>query len=57
MAFTVGLISLFSERRVPPTLAMTGEMSLRGKVTAVGKLPYLTLVATISPQFQKPQVN
>jgi ATP-dependent Lon protease len=36
MAFTLALISLFSERRVPPTLAMTGEMSLRGKVTAVG---------------------
>ncbi|KAA8893164.1 Lon protease C-terminal proteolytic domain-containing protein [Sphaerosporella brunnea] len=36
MAFTLALISLFSERRVAPTLAMTGEMSLRGKVTAVG---------------------
>jgi len=36
MAFTVGLISLFSERRVPSTIAMTGEVSLRGKVTAVG---------------------
>ena len=36
MAFTVGLISLFSGRRVPSTIAMTGEISLRGKVTAVG---------------------
>ncbi|KAI5805141.1 Lon protease C-terminal proteolytic domain-containing protein [Geopyxis carbonaria] len=36
MAFAVCLISLFSERRVSPTLAMTGELSLRGKVTAVG---------------------
>jgi len=36
VAFTIGLISLFSERRVPATLAMTGEVSLRGKVTAVG---------------------
>ena len=43
MAFTVGLVSLFSERRVPPTLAMTGEMSLRGKVTAVGALSPLCL--------------
>jgi len=40
MAFTVGLISLFAERRVAPTLAMTGEMSLRGKVTAVGEFDY-----------------
>ena len=36
----MGLISLFAERRVAPTLAMTGEMSLRGKVTAVGEFDY-----------------
>ncbi|KAF8543079.1 Lon protease C-terminal proteolytic domain-containing protein [Trichophaea hybrida] len=36
IAFTIGLISLFSERRVSPLLAMTGEISLRGKVTSVG---------------------
>lgn len=36
MAFAISLISLFSDRRVTPTLAMTGELSLRGKVTAVG---------------------
>lgn len=39
MAFAICLISLLSDRRVPPSLAMTGELSLRGKVTAVGKYP------------------
>ncbi|KAK0627229.1 Lon protease C-terminal proteolytic domain-containing protein [Immersiella caudata] len=32
----IALISLFSGRAVPPTMAMTGEISLRGRVTAVG---------------------
>ncbi|KAK4161271.1 peroxisomal Lon protease 2 [Cladorrhinum sp. PSN259] len=32
----VALISLFSGRPVPPTMAMTGEISLRGRITAVG---------------------
>ncbi|KAI6785282.1 Lon protease 2 [Emericellopsis cladophorae] len=32
----IALISLFSGKPVPPTMAMTGEISLRGKVTAVG---------------------
>ncbi|KAI9736425.1 MAG: hypothetical protein M1818_006159 [Claussenomyces sp. TS43310] len=36
MAHTIALISLFSGRAVPPTIAMTGEISLRGRVTAVG---------------------
>lgn len=36
LAHTIALISLFSGRSVPPTLAMTGEISLRGKVTPVG---------------------
>lgn len=36
MAQAVALISLFSHRPVPPTMAMTGEISLRGRVTAVG---------------------
>ncbi|KAI9884825.1 MAG: ATP-dependent RNA helicase dbp10 [Watsoniomyces obsoletus] len=36
LAHTVALISLFSKKPVPPTLAMTGEISLRGRVTAVG---------------------
>ncbi|CAL3967114.1 unnamed protein product [Diplocarpon coronariae] len=36
MAHTIALISLFSGKAVPPTIAMTGEISLRGRVTAVG---------------------
>ena len=36
LAHTIALISLFSGREVRPTLAMTGEISLRGKVTPVG---------------------
>ena len=36
LAHTIALISLFSGKAVPPTLAMTGEVSLRGRVTAVG---------------------
>ena len=36
LAHTIALISLFSGKAVPPTLAMTGEMSLRGKVMPVG---------------------
>ncbi|KAF2103415.1 ATP-dependent protease La [Rhizodiscina lignyota] len=36
LAHTIALISLFSGKAVPPTMAMTGEVSLRGKVTPVG---------------------
>lgn len=36
LAHTVALISLFSGKVVPPTLAMTGEVALRGKVMPVG---------------------
>ncbi|EMC91839.1 hypothetical protein BAUCODRAFT_79109 [Baudoinia panamericana UAMH 10762] len=36
LAHTVALISLFSGKTVPPTLAMTGEVALRGKVMPVG---------------------
>ncbi|KAH6554505.1 Lon protease [Parastagonospora nodorum] len=36
LAHTIGLISLFSNSPVPPTLAMTGEVSLRGRVLPVG---------------------
>jgi len=36
MAHTIALISLFSGKAVPPTMAMTGEISLRGRITAVG---------------------
>ncbi|KAK3323511.1 Lon protease C-terminal proteolytic domain-containing protein [Cercophora scortea] len=32
----IALISLFSGKAVPPTMAMTGEISLRGRITAVG---------------------
>src|SRR5204863_2781294 len=35
LAHTIALISLFSGRPVPPKLAMTGEVSLSGRVTAV----------------------
>ncbi|KAF2083243.1 ATP-dependent protease La [Saccharata proteae CBS 121410] len=36
LAHTVALVSLFSNQPVPPRLAMTGEVSLRGKVLPVG---------------------
>ncbi|RKF76557.1 Lon protease-like protein 2, peroxisomal [Golovinomyces cichoracearum] len=36
IAHTIALISLFSGTAVPATLAMTGEISLRGRVTGVG---------------------
>ncbi|KAK5130232.1 hypothetical protein LTR08_002278 [Meristemomyces frigidus] len=36
LAHTIALISLFSGKTVPPSLAMTGEVSLRGKVLPVG---------------------
>ncbi|KAK4146771.1 Lon protease C-terminal proteolytic domain-containing protein [Dichotomopilus funicola] len=36
IAQAIALISLFSGKAVPPTLAMTGEISLRGRITAVG---------------------
>lgn len=36
LAHTIALISLFSARSVDPSIAMTGEISLRGKVTPVG---------------------
>ena len=36
LAHTVALVSLFSGNPVPPTLAMTGEVSLRGRVLPVG---------------------
>ncbi|OIW31792.1 ATP-dependent protease La [Coniochaeta ligniaria NRRL 30616] len=36
IAQAIALISLFSGKAVPPTMAMTGELSLRGKITAVG---------------------
>ncbi|KAJ4334703.1 hypothetical protein N0V95_009104 [Ascochyta clinopodiicola] len=36
LAHTVALVSLFTGQSVPPSLAMTGEVSLRGKVLPVG---------------------
>lgn len=36
LAHTVALVSLFSGKEVPPTIAMTGEVSLRGRVLPVG---------------------
>ncbi|KAL9124390.1 MAG: hypothetical protein Q9217_006277 [Psora testacea] len=36
LAHTVALISLFSGKAVPPEIAMTGEVSLRGRVMPVG---------------------
>lgn len=36
LAHTIALVSLFSGKPVPPILAMTGEVSLRGKVLPVG---------------------
>ncbi|KAI9770620.1 MAG: hypothetical protein M1840_003212 [Geoglossum simile] len=36
LAHTIALISLFSGKPVPPTVAMTGEISLRGRILPVG---------------------
>ncbi|KAF2143617.1 uncharacterized protein K452DRAFT_307013 [Aplosporella prunicola CBS 121167] len=36
LAHTIALISLFAGKPVPPRLAMTGEVSLRGRVLPVG---------------------
>lgn len=36
LAHTVALISLFTNKPVPPQIAMTGEVSLRGRVMPVG---------------------
>ncbi|KAK6348779.1 hypothetical protein TWF730_009549 [Orbilia blumenaviensis] len=44
-AITLCLISLFSGQKVSPQIAMTGEMSLRGKVTAVGGIREKTIGA------------
>lgn len=36
LAHTIALVSLFSGKSVPPQIAMTGEISLRGRVLPVG---------------------
>jgi ATP-dependent Lon protease len=37
-AITVALYSLFTEKQIDPLMAMTGEIDLRGKITAIGGL-------------------
>jgi ATP-dependent Lon protease len=39
IAFVVGIVSAAARRPVKPALALTGEVSLHGKVTAVGGVP------------------
>ena len=45
VAFATSLISLLTDRPLPTTLAMTGEVSLRGMVLAVGGLKEKLLAA------------
>jgi ATP-dependent Lon protease len=45
IALTTTLVSLFSGRRVPPTTAMTGEITLRGRVLPVGGIKEKVLSA------------
>ncbi len=45
ITLTTALASLVTERAVDPTLAMTGEVSLRGQVLPIGGLPEKLLAA------------
>ena len=45
ITMAVALSSLLTGKPVPPYLAMTGEMSLRGDVTAIGGLPEKLMAA------------
>ena len=45
ITLTTALSSLFTGRKVDPTLAMTGEVSLRGKVMPIGGLPEKLMAA------------
>ncbi|KAG2180134.1 hypothetical protein INT43_003922 [Umbelopsis isabellina] len=45
VALATAIVSLFSERRVPPTTAMTGEISLSGRVLPVGGIKEKVLSA------------
>lgn len=48
LAMTIALISLFSQRPIPRDLAMTGEMTLRGKILPVGGIREKLLGAHMS---------
>jgi len=45
ITMTTSLVSAFTQRQVKPTLAMTGEMTLRGKVLPVGGIKEKILAA------------
>jgi len=45
VAMVSSLVSLFSGKRIPSTLAMTGEITLRGNVTPVGGIKEKVLAA------------
>jgi ATP-dependent Lon protease len=45
VGLTVGLVSLLSHRVVDPKIAMTGEISLRGRILPIGGLKHKVLAA------------
>jgi ATP-dependent Lon protease len=45
VALTTALVSLFTHRHVPPTTAMTGEITLRGQVLPVGSIKEKVIAA------------